>query len=66
MMVYIDCVCVQASLIAEELMKNSPDAVQVLFNKFRSAIAFKPTIATILTPEVGAAQGILSAQSPSS
>jgi F-type H+-transporting ATPase subunit gamma len=42
----------QASSIAEELMKHNPQAVQILFNKFRSAISFKPTIATILTAEV--------------
>ncbi len=24
-----------------------------MFNKFRSAISFKPTLATVLTPEVG-------------
>lgn len=41
----------QASLIAEELLKFNPEAVQILFNKFRSAISFKPTLATVLTPE---------------
>ncbi|GLC36762.1 hypothetical protein PLESTB_000785700 [Pleodorina starrii] len=42
----------QASLIAEELLKNNPEVVKVMFNKFRSAISFKPTLATVLTPEV--------------
>ncbi|KAG2428313.1 hypothetical protein HXX76_010461 [Chlamydomonas incerta] len=41
----------QASLITEDLLKGNPAAVKILFNKFRSAIAFKPTLATILTPE---------------
>lgn len=44
----------QASLIAEEVLKSNPEAVRVLFNKFRSAIAFKPTVATVLTPAVSA------------
>lgn len=42
----------QASLIAEDLLKSNPDVVRVIFNKFRSAISFKPTIATVLLPEV--------------
>ncbi len=42
----------QASLIAEDLLKTNPESVQVLFNKFRSAIAFKPTLATVLSPTV--------------
>ncbi|KAG2453249.1 hypothetical protein HYH02_002572 [Chlamydomonas schloesseri] len=41
----------QASLIAEDLLKSNPEAVKILFNKFRSAISFKPTLATVLTPE---------------
>lgn len=41
----------QASLIAEELLKNNPDVVRVVYNKFRSAISFKPTVATVLLPE---------------
>ncbi|EFJ43426.1 F1F0 ATP synthase, subunit G, mitochondrial [Volvox carteri f. nagariensis] len=41
----------QASLIAEELLKNNPEVIKVMFNKFRSAISFKPTLATVLTPE---------------
>jgi F-type H+-transporting ATPase subunit gamma len=42
----------QAALITEELLKSNPEVVKVLFNKFRSAISFKPTLATILTPQV--------------
>jgi len=41
----------QASMIAEELLKTNPDVVQVLYNKFGSAISFKPTISTVLMPE---------------
>lgn len=41
----------QASLIAEELLKYNPEAIRVLYNKFGSAISFKPTVATVMTPE---------------
>ena len=34
----------QASLIAEDVLQSEPDAVKVLFNKFHSAISFKPTV----------------------
>ena len=51
-MPYIHYVHAQASLIAEELLKSNPDVVRIIFNKFRSAISFKPTIATVLMPEV--------------
>lgn len=40
----------QASLIAEEVLRENADAVRVLFNKFHSAISFKPTMATVLSP----------------
>ena len=42
----------QAAAIAEELLKTEYDAVRLVFNRFVSAIAFKPTIATILSPDV--------------
>jgi hypothetical protein len=42
----------QASTISEEVLKFNPDAIRVVFNKFYSAISFKPTVSTILTPEV--------------
>lgn len=32
-------------------MKTDYDSVRLLFNTFKSAISFKPTIATILSPE---------------
>lgn len=41
----------QASLIAEELLKSNPDVVRIVYNKFKSAISFKPTLATVLMPE---------------
>ncbi len=44
--------CSQASLIAEAIMQKHPEAVRVLFNKFHSAISFKPTVATVLSAEV--------------
>lgn len=42
----------QVSAIAEELLKTEYDAVRVIFNKFQSAISYKPTIATVLSPDV--------------
>ena len=42
----------QASLIGEEVLKQNADAVRIVYNKFRSAISFKPTVATVLSPEV--------------
>eukprot|EP00877_Chromochloris_zofingiensis_P004030 jgi/Chrzof1/13628/Cz08g05010.t1_ATPC2[v5.2] len=41
----------QASLIAEEISKLGPDATRVLFNKFHSAVSFKPTVATVLSAQ---------------
>ena len=41
-------VCGQVSAIAEELLKTEYDAVRIIFNRFQSAISFKPTIATVL------------------
>lgn len=32
-------------------MKTEYDAVRIIFNRFQSAIAFKPTIATVLSPD---------------
>lgn len=41
----------QASLIAEEILKQRADATRIVFNKFHSAISFKPTLATVLSAE---------------
>jgi F-type H+-transporting ATPase subunit gamma len=41
----------QSSAIAEELLKTEYDAVRLVYNRFVSAISFKPTIATILSPD---------------
>lgn len=41
----------QVSAIAEELMKTEYDVVRIIFNRFQSAISFKPTIATVLSPD---------------
>lgn len=40
-----------ASMVAEEVLKSDFDAVRILFNRFNSAIAFKPTVATVLSTE---------------
>lgn len=63
--VLMGCMClehlVQASMIAEELLKHNPDVVRIVYNKFRSAISFKPTVATVLLPEVsGSKAGTIS------
>lgn len=38
--------------MAEEVLREGGDAVRVVFNKFHSAISFKPTMATVLNAEV--------------
>jgi len=40
-----------ASMIAEEVLKSDFDAVRLLFNRFNSAILFKPTVSTVLSTE---------------
>lgn len=42
----------QASLIAEQLLQHNPEVVRLVYNKFGSAISFKPTVATVMLPEV--------------
>ena len=42
----------QASSIAEEILATEYDATRIIYNRFFSAISFKPTIATILSPDV--------------
>lgn len=41
----------QASGVSEEILKTEYDSVRLLYTSFKSAISFKPTIATILSPE---------------
>jgi F-type H+-transporting ATPase subunit gamma len=43
--------CLQASSVAEEVLKTEYDSVRLLYNSFKSAISFKPTVCTILSPE---------------
>ena len=47
----VRCAGEQVSAIAEELLKTEYDAVRIIFNRFQSAISFKPTIATVLRCE---------------
>lgn len=42
----------QVSHVADELLKTDFDAARIIYNRFGSAISFKPTIATILSPDV--------------
>lgn len=41
----------EASQIAEELLKTEFDTARIIYNRFVSAIAQKPTIATVLSPD---------------
>lgn len=43
---------VQVSQIAEDILKTDFDAARIIFNRFVNSISFKPTIATILAPDV--------------
>ena len=43
--------------MAEELLKTEFDAARVIYNRFKSAIAYKPTIATVLSPDVSTRPG---------
>lgn len=45
----------QASAIAEEVLKTEYDKSQIVFNRFVSAVSFKPTIATVMSPAALAA-----------
>ena len=40
-----------ASAIAEEVLKTDSAASRIVFNRFKSAIAFQPTVATVPSPE---------------
>ncbi|XP_062200925.1 ATP synthase subunit gamma, mitochondrial-like [Phragmites australis] len=43
----------QIAVLADDILKNVEfDALRVVFNKFQSVISFKPTVTTILSPEV--------------
>lgn len=43
---------VQASSVADDLLKTEYDAARVIFNRYHSAISFKPTVSTVLSPDV--------------
>ena len=42
----------QICQISEELLKTEYDALRIVYNRFGSAVSFKPTIATVLSPDV--------------
>lgn len=43
----------QVSVLADDILKNVEyDALRIVFNKFQSAVAFLPTVATVLSPEI--------------
>ena len=39
-----------ATSICEEILKNDHDAVRLIYNRFKSAITFEPTVSTCLGP----------------
>lgn len=39
-------------MLSEDLLKTEPDVIRIVFNRFMSAISYKPTIATVLSAEV--------------
>ena len=41
-----------ASMVADSLLRGGYDKLQVIYNRFQSVIAFKPTVATLLSPSV--------------
>jgi len=38
--------------IADDILKIDFDAARIVFNRFVSAISFKPTITTVVPPDV--------------
>ncbi|KAG6745886.1 hypothetical protein POTOM_050396 [Populus tomentosa] len=43
----------QVSVLADDILKNVEyDALRIVYNKFQSVVAFLPTMATVLSPEV--------------
>jgi len=49
---------VMASMVADEVLKGGFEKLQIVFNRFQSVIAFKPTVATVLsTATMDAAAG---------
>ena len=40
---------VMASMVADEILKGGFEKLQIVFNRFQSVIAFKPTVATLLS-----------------
>lgn len=41
----------QASMLAEDILKAQADVTRIVFNRFVSAISYKPTVATVLSAE---------------
>lgn len=39
-------------MIVEDILKTEFDVIRIIYNRFFSAISFKPTIATCLAPDV--------------
>lgn len=50
-MVHVTGSFLQASAVSEEILKTEYDSVRLMYTSFKSAISFKPTIATVLSPE---------------
>ena len=41
-----------AGMLADELLKQKADATRIIYNTFKSAISFMPTMATVVSAEV--------------
>ena len=42
----------QISQISDDMLKVDFDSARIVYNRFVSALSFKPTIATVLSPDV--------------
>lgn len=47
-----DVLGMQICGIAEDLLKTEYDALRIVYNQFGSAVSYRPTIATVLSPDV--------------
>ena len=48
----------EACAIAEEVLHTEYDTARIIFNRFVTAISYKPTLATVLSPDVSERGGV--------
>lgn len=54
-------------MVCEDILKQEADVVRIVYNRFVTAISYKPTVATILSAEVRArtcAEGYIAFRPP--